>query len=64
MTAGEICCLQLMRANFAQRTAFLPDTKNGRSRAVPLSQEAIRLLRRVDLLGATMEQFSIWPSAY
>lgn len=51
MRAGEICSLQSKHVNFAQRTAFLPDTKNGRSRAVPLSQEAIRLLKRVDPWG-------------
>ena len=51
MRAGEICSLQVKNVNFSQRTAFLPDTKNGRSRAVPLSLEAIRLLKRVDPWG-------------
>jgi integrase len=51
MRAGEICSLKSKNVDFERRTAFLPDTKNGYSRAVPLSQEAIRLLKRIDPWG-------------
>lgn len=51
MRAGEICSLQSNNVDFKRRTAFLPDTKNGYSRSVPLSQEAIRLLKRVQPWG-------------
>ena len=48
MRAGEICSLQGRYVDFERRTVFLPDTKNGYSRSVPLSPEAIRLLKRID----------------
>ncbi len=48
MRAGEICNLTARNVNLEEQTAFLPDTKNGRPRTVPLSKEAVRLLRRVE----------------
>lgn len=48
MRAGEICGLLAENVNLVDQTAFLPDTKNGRARSVPLSKEAVRLLRRVE----------------
>ncbi len=48
MRAGEICSLVAANVNLVDQTAFLPDTKNGRARSVPLSKEAVRLLRRVE----------------
>lgn len=39
MRAGEICGLRDVRGN----VAYLPDTKNGQPRAVPLSAEALRI---------------------
>ncbi len=46
MRAGEICSFTPGNIDLAARTAFLPDTKNGTSRSVPLSSEAVRLLDR------------------
>lgn len=45
MRAGEICGLTWRNVNFEKRTAFLPVTKNGHSRTVPLSTKAIQLLQ-------------------
>lgn len=47
MRAGEICSLTPGNIDLAARTAFLPDTKNGTSRLVPLSSDAVRLLSRL-----------------
>lgn len=47
MRAGELCSLHEMHINYENRTAYLADTKNGHPRLVPLSSEAIRLLKRL-----------------
>ena len=47
MRLGEICSLEAANLNLEARTAFLPDTKNGTARTVPLSREAVRLLTRL-----------------
>ncbi|WP_239031887.1 tyrosine-type recombinase/integrase [Paroceanicella profunda] len=44
MRAGEICGLTWDRVDLTRRTVHLEITKNGRSRQVPLSSEAARLL--------------------
>jgi integrase len=48
MRAGEICSLVAKNIDLGQRTALLPETKNGYSRHVPLSSEAVRLLGRFE----------------
>lgn len=45
MRRGEILSLQWRHIDFEARTALLPDTKNGRSRKVPLSAQTIQVLR-------------------
>lgn len=47
MRAGEICALTSSNIDLVNRTAHLPDTKNGHARTVPLSAEAVRLLQRL-----------------
>lgn len=47
MRLGEICSLDAANIDLVTRTAFLPDTKNGTARTVPLSKEAVRLLGRL-----------------
>ena len=44
MRAGEICNLTWDNVNTEDRTAFLPKTKNGKSRTVALSSRAVELL--------------------
>jgi integrase len=44
MRRGELLSLRWDRIDFKARTAFLPDTKNGHSRTVPLSSLAIQVL--------------------
>lgn len=46
MRAGEIAGLKPQHIDIVARTAHLPDTKNGHPRDVPLSAEAIRILKR------------------
>ena len=47
MRRGEILGLRWEHIDLEQRTAFLPMTKNGRSRQVPLSKAAIEQLSKV-----------------
>lgn len=53
MRRGELLGLKLSDVHFAGRYLFLPDTKNGRSRKVPLSTRAEMVIR------ALMEQRSL-----
>ncbi|NIB45242.1 site-specific integrase [Pseudomaricurvus alkylphenolicus] len=48
MRAGEICSIRAADIDFKKRTVFLPKTKNGHPRTVPLSTEAVRLLKRLE----------------
>ena len=45
MRQGELVSLQWKHIDLKKRTAFLPDTKNGESRAGPLSSEAVRIFK-------------------
>lgn len=47
MRAGEICNLAWDNVDFSRRIAHLPMTKNGDSRDVPLSKQAIELLEQL-----------------
>lgn len=47
MRRGEILSLKWCNINLANRTATLPDTKNGERRVVPLSSKAIQILNSI-----------------
>ncbi len=47
MRRGEIAGLTWDRVNLKQRSAHLPTTKNGTARSVPLSREALAVLKSV-----------------
>lgn len=47
MRAGEITGLKWENVNLAQRTAYLPKTKNGYARTVPLSTKAVEILKQL-----------------
>lgn len=47
MRRGELQSLKWEHINFTKRTAWLPDTKNGESRNVPLSQLALGVLKQI-----------------
>lgn len=51
MRRGEILSLTWENINFEKRVLLLSETKNGESRKVPLSREAIRILRQLPHLG-------------
>ena len=60
MRAGEICGLTWDNVDFEDRTAYLPITKNGSSRRVPLSKKAIAILERLkEEVGNTGTYFQI-----
>ncbi len=52
MRSGELCKLHWKHIDLSRRIAYLPDTKNGESRTVPLSSSAVAILqslpRRLD----------------
>ena len=48
MRRGELLALRWECVNLARQTAFLPDTKNGDSRMVPLSRKAVAILQEYD----------------
>ncbi len=50
MRAGEICQLKWDDVNLENATAFLPKTKNGFARTVPLSSFAIQILKHLLLV--------------
>ncbi|WP_372810104.1 tyrosine-type recombinase/integrase [Litorivivens sp.] len=47
MRLGEICGIRKEHIHLDERYIALPDTKNGTSRNVPLSKEAVRLIKLV-----------------
>ena len=47
MRAGEILSLTRANVDLSNRVAFLPETKNGAPRSVPLSSRAVSLLQRI-----------------
>lgn len=55
MRAGEICNMQWEDVNFDKSTVFLPKTKNGFARTVPLSSTAIKILRHLEQVKADGE---------
>jgi integrase len=63
MRRGELLELKWEHVNLEKRTAFLPDTKNGEARTVPLSTAALEILRSVgptihgNVFPITMETF-------
>jgi len=64
MRAGEITTVCPEHINKRDRTVYLPMTKNGSARTVPLSSEALRLFQRLPwekgepILGLNMEVMS------
>ena len=55
MRLGEILSLQFQNVNLKAKTAFLPMTKNGHPRTVPLSAKAITLIGEVRKEGRVFE---------
>lgn len=55
MRAGEVTGLKWEHINLTQRTAYLPKTKNGYARTVPLSTKAVEILKHLAKLEADKE---------
>jgi integrase len=47
MRRGELVAMEWKYINLEEQTVYLPDTKNGDDRTVPLSQAAVALLRKL-----------------
>lgn len=62
MRRGEILSLEWRAINLKKCTATLKDTKNGETRAVPLSSTAIRVLNGLTKGIGTSKVFSITPT--
>ena len=60
---GEILVLQWKHVNLEKSIAFLPITKNGESRSVPLAPAATDTLRRLQSLTKGEKVFPITPNA-
>ena len=60
MRLGELLSLEWENINIEQRTAFLPTTKNGRPRAVPLSAVAVSALQSVERNPGDARVFNSW----
>ena len=58
MRRGEILALTWENVDLKRRTAYLPDTKNGESRAVPLSSRALAVLEGIK---GEQEQGAVFP---
>ncbi len=52
MRRGELLSLEWRNIDLHKRTAYLPETKNGSSRTVPLSARAIELIKQVERNGS------------
>ena len=59
MRQGEILGLEWRHVNWLEHTAYLPDTKNGTSRIVPLSERAGKALQRQQI-RATGKDGRVW----
>ena len=47
MRRGELLAMQWHHIDFEVRTALIPVTKNGHSRTIPLTSEAVKILREI-----------------
>ena len=54
MRSGEMCSLTWQNISFDKRIAHLPQTKNGHARDVPLSSNAIRILKQLQGIHDTL----------
>jgi integrase len=52
MRRGELLALQWQHLDFKSRTLFIPHTKNGHSRTIPMTSEAINVLHEIQAMKA------------
>jgi len=63
MRLGELLALRWENVNLKEQTAYLPDTKNGESRTVPLSTRAVVLLESLPCKGNDGPVFQVSSQA-
>lgn len=61
MRQGEILSLDWAHVDLSAQTAFLPNTKNGESRTVPLSTTAVSILRSAKKSAASPATGRVFP---
>lgn len=59
MRAGEIVKMKWKNVDVERRVVHLPETKNGSSRDVPLSTEAVRILRQMPQEGESVFKITV-----
>lgn len=63
MRAGEICSLTSDRINSDTKVAYLPETKNGDERYVPLTDRAIEILEQLPQVDEETPLFQLKPGS-
>lgn len=63
MRRGELLALTWKNINLKKQTAFLPDTKNGETRTVPLSTKAVSILESLPYCPIDGTVFPVTPNA-
>lgn len=61
MRLGEVCSLTVDNIQLEERYAFLPETKNGDSRRVPLSSRAVDVLKPLIEAAKAAERNEVFP---
>jgi integrase len=61
MRLGEVCSLTVPNVHLDERYAFLPETKNGHSRRVPLSSRAVEVLKPLLEAAKSAERDELFP---
>jgi integrase len=61
MRLGEIANLQVQHVHLEDRYAFLPETKNGDSRKVPLTSRAVQILQPLVKAAVAAEREELFP---
>lgn len=63
MRRGEMLGIHWKHVNFEARTLFLPFTKNGHSRTIPLTNEAVKILRELQNESKGVKAFPLTGNA-
>lgn len=63
MRLGELLALEWKHIDLNKQTAYLPMTKNGEARVVPLSRRAVETLRFIPRYIQSLRVFWVWAKA-
>ena len=57
MRRGELLAMEWEHIDFESRTTLIPVTKNGHSRTIPLTGEAVTILKKLQIMKRTEDKF-------